>query len=281
MKLLDRLADKISSLRLREKILGVILLWVMAFGFGYKVTEYVISPADYDETAVNVTEEYKDIMYKSSYKIVTKAKLKINRWGWDQIVDVEGSGTGTVIKNDHGRLYLMTCDHVLDFSKNGKHVTVEVLEASHYMEYHGQLLPLQIEFSDKLYDIALVKTEMAVSNYSGTVVNKFATAKDMRPGDVVYVVGYPGGLERSMTRGIIAAMEHKFTFELVPKNVFLGNVSITGGNSGGGLFVLEDGEPMLAGMSQFGLGLNGVYGYNLINRIKQCFKNYDYGYMLD
>jgi len=277
MKILDRF----YNLNMREKILSMMLLVVIGLTTGWKVGEFIWGPEDYDETAIHITESYKDIMYESSYKIITKAKLKINQWGYERTENVETSGSGTVIKDVNGRLYLITCNHVLDFEYSDEKVTVEVLESSHYMEYHGAKIKLQVEFSDKNYDLALAKTEMAVANYSGTVVDEFAIAKDIRPGDMTYVIGYPGGLERCLTRGVISAMSYTFDYELIPQDVMLANVSITGGNSGGGLYVLKDGEPYLAGVSQFTLGLNNVYGFILINRIRECFNAHDYGYMLD
>jgi len=274
-----KIPERLYNLNTRELILSIVLAGVIGWTLGWKTGEFLFGPEDYDETAIHVTESYKDIMYQSSYKIITKAKLKINRWGFESIEDVESSGSGVVIRDDHGRLYLITCHHVLDFSYANK--SVEVLESSHYMDYNGKKLKLQIEFSDKKHDVALVKTEKAVTNYSGTVIDKFATAKYMRPGDVAYVVGFPGGLERSMTRGIISAMEHTFDYKLIPQNVMLANVDITGGSSGGGLFLLEDGYPRLAGITQFSLGLNGIFGYKLINHIRKSFDAHDYGYMLD
>jgi serine protease Do len=280
MKILKNIMNKLNNMSKRESIMLSALFFVFSATMGIKAAEWIWGPTNYENTAENIGIYEENIMLKSSYKIVTEAKIRVTQFGNSFETTTGGSGSGTVIEND-GKIWLLTCAHVVDFSQDSPRGKVEMVDVKYHMEYRGRKIPLELKFSDKKKDVALLSTERDFIGYEGTVIRDFGRSKYLRPGDMAYVVGFPHGMTRAMSRGIISSCAYEFDFMDGPTRVFLGNVSISPGNSGGALFVFKDGEPQYVGMSQIGFGLNGVFGFILMADIRQSFYENDYEYILD
>src|SRR6056297_650115 len=98
-------------------------------------------------------------------------------------------------------------------------------------------IPARVVGYDSAFDIALLKVEM-----SPETVLSFSPVKEQAGGDRIYAIGSPGGLENTVTSGIVSATDRRF---LQMGNVVQVDVPINQGNSGGPLL---DGNGNLIGV---------------------------------
>ncbi len=106
-------------------------------------------------------------------------------------------------------------------------------------------VPARVVGYDRIFDIALLKIEVDPS-----YVFSFTNVRTLRTGARIFAIGSPGGLESSITSGIISATNRRF---LQMGDALQVDVPINPGNSGGPL-VDEDGQVIgivFAGLEQF------------------------------
>ncbi len=106
-------------------------------------------------------------------------------------------------------------------------------------------IPAKVVGWDKTFDIALLKVELEPET-----VFSFSRGKKYLPGTPIIAIGSPGGLENTITSGIVSASGRKF---LQMCGVIQVDVPINHGNSGGPL-IDSDGElvgVVFAGIEQF------------------------------
>ncbi len=88
-------------------------------------------------------------------------------------------------------------------------------------------IPAKVVGYDDLMDLALLKTEV-----DAPYVFPLGSSKDLSIGDSVYAIGSPLGLDRTLTRGIVSALDRNL---LAMGNVFQIDAAVNAGNSGGPL----------------------------------------------
>jgi serine protease Do len=88
-------------------------------------------------------------------------------------------------------------------------------------------IPARVVGYDNVFDIALLKVEQEPEN-----VLSFSPQKEQKPGERIYAIGSPAGLENTITSGIVSATDRRF---LQMGNVVQVDVPINQGNSGGPL----------------------------------------------
>src|SRR6056297_2905508 len=98
-------------------------------------------------------------------------------------------------------------------------------------------IPAKVVGYDSVFDIALLKVETEPEN-----VLSFSPEKEQKPGERIYAIGSPAGLENTITSGIVSATDRRF---LQMGNVVQVDVPINQGNSGGPLL---DGNGNLIGV---------------------------------
>ncbi len=86
-------------------------------------------------------------------------------------------------------------------------------------------IPAKVVGYDDLMDLALLKTEV-----DAPYVFPLGSSKDLSIGDSVYAIGSPLGLDRTLTRGIVSALDRNL---LAMGNVFQIDAAVNAGNSGG------------------------------------------------
>ncbi len=109
----------------------------------------------------------------------------------------------------------------------------------------GDKIPAEVVGWDPVFDIALLKTSMEPG-----YIFSFKDDAEYVPGDKIYAIGSPGGLENTITSGIISATGRKL---LEMGDTIQVDVPINSGNSGGPL-LNESGEligVVFAGIEQF------------------------------
>ena len=106
-------------------------------------------------------------------------------------------------------------------------------------------IPAKVVGYDSVFDIALLKVEKEPDN-----VLSFSPQKEQKPGERIFAIGSPAGLENTITSGIVSATDRRF---LQMGNVVQVDVPINQGNSGGPL--LDDNGNLIgvvfAGIEQF------------------------------
>lgn len=106
-------------------------------------------------------------------------------------------------------------------------------------------VPARVIGYDRIFDLALLKVEI-----DPTYVFSFSDTKELSPGQTVFALGSPGGLDSTITSGIISASGRRF---LQIGEAMQVDVPINPGNSGGPL-VLPSGQVagvVFAGLEQF------------------------------
>jgi S1-C subfamily serine protease len=106
-------------------------------------------------------------------------------------------------------------------------------------------IPARVIGWDPVFDLALLKVETEAE-----MVLSFSAHQEVEPGERIYAIGSPAGLENTITSGIVSAVGRRF---LQLGNVIQVDVPINQGNSGGPL--LDDEGNLIgvvfAGIEQF------------------------------
>ncbi len=108
-----------------------------------------------------------------------------------------------------------------------------------------QRIPARVIGYDRVFDLALLKVEIDPS-----YVFSLSDVRELQPGERVLALGSPGGLDSSITSGIVSAAGRRF---LQMGEAVQVDVPINPGNSGGPL-ILPDGQVagvVFAGLEQF------------------------------
>ena len=188
----------------------------------------------------------------------------VKRYG-DAVVTVtspSGLGSGFVISNDG---HLITNYHVVEESLKIK-VTVFQRRADSYEK--RQLSRVKILALNPLRDLALLqldKEEMDDLDIEPVVISE---KPGLRVGDLVFAIGNPLGLERSVTQGIVSST----TRTMGHLRFIQTDASINPGNSGGPLFNSR-GEVVgvvCAGYSFFDGLAFGIPASDLVEFLQHC-----------
>ena len=121
-------------------------------------------------------------------------------------------------------------------------------------------IPARVVGYDRIFDLALVKVEIDPEYV-------FSSAGDpsIEPGDKIFAIGSPGGLEKTLSSGIVSAVGRRF---LQMGDAIQVDVPLNPGSSGGPL-LNERGElvgVVFAGLEQFE-GINFAIPYNWVNKV--------------
>ncbi len=170
-------------------------------------------------------------------------------------------GSGFFITKDG---YLLTNHHVIasmvdpDYKGYAK-LTIKLPNS------RGESLPARVVSWDLNHDLALLKVE-----YHPQYVFQFAPNSPLIPGQQVTALGSPGGLDATVTQGIVSATKRP----LLPMgNVIQVDVPVNPGNSGGPL-VNDQGQVVgivFAGIQQF-QGVNFAIPGEVIRKVLPLLK---------
>lgn len=124
------------------------------------------------------------------------------------------------------RGFLVTNYHVIESEVDPSYEGYSRL----YVKLQGnpdQKIPAKVIGYDRLFDIALLKVEV-----DPEYVFSFTDIRELTPGSSIFAIGSPGGLNNSITSGIISAVGRRF---LQMGDALQVDVPINPGNSGGPL----------------------------------------------
>ncbi len=157
------------------------------------------------------------------------------------------------------RGYILTNHHVIESEVDPKYEGYSRLFVRLPNAAPGDRIPAKVIGWDKTFDLALIKTEVTPEYIFGGSIDQTLT-----PGDKIFAIGSPAGLEQTLTSGIISAMGRKL---LQVGDSMQVDVPLNPGNSGGPL--LSDKGDLIgvvfAGIQQF-VGLNFAIPYTWVEK---------------
>jgi serine protease Do len=159
-----------------------------------------------------------------------------------------GTGSGVIFKKNNDIAYIVTNNHVVEGASK--------LEVS---LYNGEKVSAEIVGTDALTDLAVIKID---SKYVEAIA-EFGDSSTLRPGDQVYAIGNPLGLDfaRTVTEGIVSAINRNIAVSTSAgnweTNVIQTDAAINPGNSGGAL-INPDG--LVIGINSLKISTSGVEG---------------------
>jgi len=160
----------------------------------------------------------------------------------------EGSGSGVIFQKQNGLAYIVTNNHVVEGASK--------LEVS---LYDGTKVSATVVGTDALTDLAVLK----IDGKHVTTVASFGDSSTLRPGDQVYAIGNPLGLDlsRTVTSGIVSATNRSISVSTSAGDnettVIQTDAAINPGNSGGALITPQG---LVVGINSMKISETGVEG---------------------
>lgn len=143
----------------------------------------------------------------------------------NSVVDIAtrtGEGSGVILTSDG---YVLTNNHVVERSRN---VQITLPD--------GETVAGTVVATDSNNDLALIKADA-----EGLTAAKIANSDEVGVGDTVFAIGSPFGLNGTITKGIVSAVDRQLSTEDSPRargrsmSVIQTDAAINPGNSGGAL----------------------------------------------
>jgi serine protease Do len=128
----------------------------------------------------------------------------------------EGQGSGVIVDEEG---YIVTNNHVIDGLRNAE---IQLSD--------GRRGPASVVGVDPLTDIAVLKTEMG-----DLTAAEWGDSNELEVGDLVWALGSPFGLQKSITSGILSAKERRGITGRVIQEFLQTDAAVNPGNSGGPL----------------------------------------------
>ncbi|MBO0962045.1 trypsin-like peptidase domain-containing protein [Neobacillus sp. MM2021_6] len=159
-----------------------------------------------------------------------------------------GSGSGVIFQKSGSIAYIVTNNHVVEGASK--------LEIS---LFDGQKTTAEVVGTDALTDLAVLKID---AKYV-TATADFGDSSTLRPGDQVYAIGNPLGLNlsRTVTQGIVSAVDRSIAVSTSAgnwdTNVIQTDAAINPGNSGGALI---NPQGQVIGINSLKISESGVEG---------------------
>ena len=130
-------------------------------------------------------------------------------------VQETSAGSGNVISEDG---YILTCAHVV---AGGKIILVKLVD--------GRVFKAHVMYENKIGDIAILKMDAPKGTDFPHLV--IGDSEGMEVGDRVLAIGYPFGINQTVTSGIISSKGQRFR----DQSVLQTDAAVNPGNSGGAL----------------------------------------------
>lgn len=233
------------------------------------------APTEKNEIVYGISPEARDTIINCVVKVEVEYTLeqKLGDITVPRFAHSAGSGVA-VLDRQTDKMYILTADHVLPTET--ELWGMKVVQTRITVENH----PAEIYKRNETFDLGLLKLngKFLEHHYTGTL------AKKIQVGDLIAGAGYPNGAFKAFHAGHVAGQDldedsKKFIEkDKDAKNMYtlindiydifgipqytVVDTHITPGNSGGGVYVFEKGEPKLAGLMHvkytYKEGLKGI-----------------------
>lgn len=148
----------------------------------------------------------------------------------------QGQGSGLIFSSDG---FILTNAHVVE---DATKVTVTLTD--------GRVYQAEVKGSDEIVDIAVLKiiptqSEGELQSMEALPVAELGDSDELDVGQIVIAVGSPGGLDNTVTMGIVSGLERSSTMVGIPHkkvDYIQTDAAINPGNSGGPLVDVESGR---------------------------------------
>ena len=186
----------------------------------------------------NVTSKTLGDLYETCKKatVTIETYVTYTKQGLTQSTTLYSSGSGFIAKESENYLYIYTNAHVIDVEASSiQSIEIEVI-LNDYTRYKASKIA-----SDRDEDVAIISIEKPNSN--NFLVASLADSSKINPGDTVFAIGSPLGLEyaSTITTGIISGVNVAVNENEDSQTMYLlqTDTAINPGNSGGPLFNLN------------------------------------------
>lgn len=173
-----------------------------------------LSILDAQETVVSY-------IYQNAGPSVVHITSRTQVWDfWRGVVPQEGTGSGFLYD---AQGHIVTNNHVIEDAQE-----IEVVLAD------GTVLPAEVVGTDAYYDLAVLRVDPTQVRAAPLPLGN---ADSLRVGQLVLAIGNPFGLDRTLTTGVISALDRTIESESgsLIGNVIQTDAAINPGNSGGPL----------------------------------------------
>ncbi|MBR0084971.1 MAG: trypsin-like peptidase domain-containing protein [Lachnospiraceae bacterium] len=193
-----------------------------------KPVQIIQADSTSDTSITGLPEMIEEVMPGIVAVNVVASKASTDIFGRTNYYDSEGAGSGVIISESDGKLYILTNYHVVEDSKQ---VTITFNDDS-----QADAAVLGYSEAD---DIAVVTVDTAqltaetMANIKAVVVGD---SDDLKVGENAIAIGNALGYGQSVTLGIVSALGREVTFEDGSTRSFIQtDAAINPGNSGGAL----------------------------------------------
>ena len=212
------------------------LLWVFGLVFTVLVAPSVVDKLQYASTAAKERAKYdvaRKLKQEFSLNSFSNASTLLANYVGPSVVSIrtnsrrgEGQGSGVIVDSAG---YIVTNYHV-----------VETVNSTEIQLSDGRRGVATVVGADPLVDLALLKTEL-----EDLTAAEWGDSDELDVGEMVWALGSPFGLEKSITFGIVSAKERRSITgsrrQSVYQEFLQTDAAVNPGNSGGPL-VNTDGE---------------------------------------
>ncbi len=223
----EKSADTLEAKRLRR------LLWIFALLFAVLVAPSVAGRVQYALTSAKERAQYDFAReHRSDLNLnqVSNASRLLAQFVGPSVVNIRthrrhghGQGSGVIVDSDG---YIITNHHV-----------VEGVDTAEIQLSDGRRGAASVIGRDKLVDVAVLKTEL-----DDLIPAEWGDSDELAVGEMVWALGSPFGLQRSITFGIVSAKErHGYASpsRSLYQEFLQTDAAVNPGNSGGPLVNAE------------------------------------------
>lgn len=166
------------------------------------------------ETEESVYIRVSEVVGPSVVNVNTKSQIQF----FFQAIPQEGAGSGVIITEDG---YILTNNHVVE---NARQITITLAD--------GRTFEAKVVGRDPYTDIAVIKIDV-----TGLPAAKLGDSTNLKIGQIAIAIGNPFGLGKTVTAGIISALNRTITTErgTIIEGLIQTDAPINPGNSGGAL----------------------------------------------
>jgi serine protease Do len=204
------------------------LLWIFALLTVVLVSPSIFARIEYSRTAARERAKYdvaRENLHDINLEQISAAYRLIPQLVAPSVVNIrthmgvaQGQGSGVIVDKDG---YIVTNAHVV----NG-------VDTAEIQLSDGSRGTATVVGVDPMTDIAVLRTQL-----DGLTPAEWGDSNNLEVGDLVWAVGSPFGLQKSVTQGIVSAKERRgFTPNATVLQEFLqSDAAVNPGNSGGPL----------------------------------------------
>lgn len=206
-----------------------------------------IQPTAVKDSATSVADMVEDA--SKGIVGITSMQAQQNPFGRNNSQSVpSGTGSGVIFQKDGDKAYIVTNNHVIE---NANEVEISL--------YNGEKTMAKLIGTDPLTDLAVLE----IDSKNVEAVLQFGDSESLRPGDQVFAIGNPLGLDlsRTVTSGIVSAKDRSISVDTSAGswelNVIQTDAAINPGNSGGALL---NSQGQVIGINSLKIANSGVEG---------------------